>query len=81
MMVMREVRRTGKGKFNKLIDEILHPYFKQYPAPIIVDGLLHAMVEQDPDKSLNEFIRYNVPKLLRVITRKRQKRRYSISNR
>ena len=34
---------------------------------IIVDEILYAMVEQDPDKSLNNFIRYNVPKLLRLL--------------
>jgi hypothetical protein len=67
---MRKTRKTDKGKLNKIIDDLIHPYFKEYPAMIIVDGLLHAIVEQDPDKSLNNFIRYNIPKLLRELRQK-----------
>jgi hypothetical protein len=69
---MRKARKTDKGKLNKLIDDLIHPHFREYPALIIVDGLLHAMVEQNPDASLRKFIKYNVPKLLKTITRKQK---------
>jgi hypothetical protein len=54
---MRKARKTDKGKLNKLIDDLVHPHFREYPALIIVDGLLHAMVEQNPDASLRKFIK------------------------
>jgi len=67
---MRKDGRIAKNQMNKLIDSVIHPYFNQYPALIIVDGLLHAMVEQNPDASLRKFIKYNVPKLLKTLERK-----------
>ena len=63
-------RRTGKWELNKLIDAMIHPYFQEYPAMILVDGILHAMVENDPDESLRKFVRYNVPRLLKLFKRK-----------
>jgi len=65
-------RRTVKGRVNRLIDDLVHPYFKKYPALILLDGLLHAIVEQNPDVSLRKFVRYNASKLLRCIISKRK---------
>ena len=75
---MRKIRKTTKGKLNKLIDNLIHPYFEEHPTfTIIIDGLLHAMVEQDPDMSFRKFIKYNVPKLLRKTHKKnRYPKRY-----
>ena len=45
---MRDVPKAGKtvkGRVNRLIDDLVRPYFRDHPALIIVDGLLHAMVE------------------------------------
>jgi len=67
---LRKIRKTDKGKLNKLIDDLIHPYFKEYPAMIIVDGLLHAMVEQNPDANLRKFVKYNVPKIIKTLARK-----------
>jgi len=69
---MPKTKRTTKGQLNRLIDDLIHPYFTEYPALIIVDSLLHAMVEQDPDMSLRKFVRYNIPKLLRSLTQKQK---------
>jgi len=71
VVIMHKVRKTAKGELNRLIDSLMHPYFREYPALIVVDGLLHAMVEQDPDVSLRKFVRYGVPKLLRSLVRKK----------
>jgi hypothetical protein len=64
------MRKTTKGKINMLIDEILHPYFNEYPGVIIIDSLLHAINEQNPEVSLRKFFKHNFPKLLRHITKK-----------
>lgn len=69
---MRKIRRTVKGELNRLIDDAMHLHFKEYPISIIMDGLLHAMVEQNPHVSLRKNVRYNVPKLLRCLARKQK---------
>jgi len=61
---MPKIKRTTKGKLNKLVDDLLHSYFTDYPTLIIVDTLLHAMIEQDLKLSLAKFVKYNIPKLL-----------------
>lgn len=53
-----------------LIDEILHPHFDEYPGLIIIDSLLHAINEQNPEVSLRKFLKYNLPKLLQHLTKK-----------
>jgi hypothetical protein len=40
---------------------------------IIVDGVLYAIVEQNPDASLKKFIKYNVPKLIKSLTKQPKK--------
>ena len=52
------------GELNKVIDTICHPLFRDNPELIFIDGLLHAIVEQDPPLSLRKFIINNLPKLL-----------------
>lgn len=69
---MRKVRRIAKGELNRIIDNLIHPYFRNYPALILVDGFLHALVEQDLDTSVKKFARYNIPKLLRHLARKQK---------
>jgi hypothetical protein len=58
----------SKGELNKLIDGLIHPLYKKNGAFIIVDGLMHSMVEQAPGKSVAKFIRYSLPKMLEQIT-------------
>jgi len=59
-----------KGELNKLIDSLCHPLFETDEGFILVDGLLHAMVEQDPPVTVKKFIKYNLPKLLEQIGEK-----------
>ena len=68
---LRKKRKTAKGKLNKLVDDVMHPHFKQHPATIIIDGFLHAIVEQNPDESLRKFVKYNLPKLLEASSKKK----------
>jgi len=63
---MPKTRKTKKVNLNKLVDTLIHPYFDEYPAMILIDGLLHAMIEQNPNESLTKFIKYNLPKLLKL---------------
>jgi len=69
-----KTRRITTGKLNKLVDDLLHPYFTDYPTLIIADSLLHAMIEQDPRTSISKSIKYNLPKLLESLTKNRKAR-------
>ena len=44
---MPKPRKTLKGKINKLIDNLVHPYFKDHPALILADGLLHVIIPNE----------------------------------
>jgi hypothetical protein len=69
-----KTRRTTTSKLNKLVDDLLHPYFTDHPALIIADSLLHAIIEQDPKASMRKSIKYNLPKLIESLTKNRKTR-------
>ena len=64
--------KVTKGDLNRLIDDIFHRHFSENVGFVIVDGLLHAVVERNPDESIRKFVRFNVPVLIREMARKRQ---------
>ncbi len=53
------------GQVNRSIDEVMHPFFRLGPLPVIIDSLLHGLAERDPPKSLEKFFLYNFSPLLR----------------
>ena len=66
----RKQRPYSKAELNKLIDALCHPLFETNKGYILVDGLLHGLVEQNPPLSLRKFIKYNLPKLIQQIEKK-----------
>jgi hypothetical protein len=61
------------GELNKLIDVLCHPLSKTDKGFLLVDGLLHAIVEQDPPVTIRKFIKYNLPKLIKQLEKKPEK--------
>ncbi len=59
-------RRKNKKLINpnKIIDQIFHPLFKESKGFVIIDGVMHFIVEQDPKSSTKKFIRYSLKHLL-----------------
>lgn len=57
-------RRYTKGQLNKLVDSLCHPFCENDARFILLDSLLHALIEQDPKVTLTKFVKYNVPKLV-----------------
>ena len=53
------------GQVNRSIDEVMHPFFRLGPLPIIIDSVAHAVVERDPPKSIEKFFLFNFGPLLR----------------
>lgn len=73
---MKKRAYITKGKINRMIDIFLHPGFRQKPQLRLINGLLHAFVEQDPKASMKKFVRYNIlPLLTRKQPHHRKRRR------
>jgi hypothetical protein len=68
----RQGIKVTKGDLNRLIDDIFHKRFSENVGFVIVDGLLHAVVERNPDESIRKFVRFNVPVLIREMAHKRR---------
>ena len=75
-------RKTGKktrpkpytaGEVNRIIDVFAHPFFNFSSSFILVDEVLHAMVEQNPRVSIKKFVRYSLPELEKQTSKKRRK--------
>jgi hypothetical protein len=58
-----------KSEVNEIIDRLLHPWLSKYPWLTFVDGLLHALNEQNPEESLQKFLRYNAPNALEEVAK------------
>jgi hypothetical protein len=59
-----------KGRINKAIDVFLHPKYAENQSYRILDGLLHAAVEQDPKSSVKKFVRYNLKDIIEELAKK-----------
>jgi len=69
----KAVKPYTKGELNKVIDSLFHPLFEANKGFMLVDELLHAMVEQNPPTTVKKFIKYNLPKILEQISKKSEK--------
>jgi hypothetical protein len=58
---------------NRLIDAFIHPLTKPYPELLILDGIIHGIVEKNPPESTVKFIQYNLPKLISKHARSRKR--------
>jgi hypothetical protein len=59
------------GEVNRMVDALLHPLAEVDPAFLVLDGVVHCMIEQNPPESVLKFIHHNLPKLLWEIMRSR----------
>lgn len=58
-----------RGEVNVIVDSLVHPFMREYPWLVFVDGALHAANEQNPQESLGKFVRYQGPDLLKELTK------------
>jgi hypothetical protein len=54
-----------------LTDAIVHPLFRLDPYFLVLDTVVHMIIERNPSESLAKFIKYSLPKLL--VSQKRSK--------
>jgi hypothetical protein len=57
----------SKSEKNAIIDSVVHPWADEHWGFVIVDGVLHALNEQDPVESFVKFLKFNAPELLKRI--------------
>ena len=58
------MKRKKKINPNRIIDNMLHPLFRKDKVFVIIDGILHFMVEQNPSVSTKKFLRYSLKYLI-----------------
>jgi hypothetical protein len=59
--------KYSRGEVNRLIDGVFHPLFDRSSAFMVVDTLLHGLVEQNPRVTVRKFTRYTLPKIVEEI--------------
>jgi hypothetical protein len=77
-MRSRRSRATyTKGDVNKLVDNLLHPFMRgEAKVPImLLDTVIHALVEENPKESFLKFMKYTAPKLVDEITKQERSHR------
>ena len=68
----RDHKKYTTGQINAIIDDVCHPFFAQDQAFRILDGLMHAIAEQDPPVSAEKFTQFNLPAIIKMLTKKRK---------
>jgi len=61
------------GELNKLIDNLCHPLAKVDKGFILVDGILHGLVEQNPPVSVRKFVKFSLPQLIKQLEKEAKK--------
>lgn len=63
----RRPKSYTKGELNRAIDDLIHPLFKIDGGFVLVDGVLHGLIEQNPPQSVRKFIKYNLPAIMKEV--------------
>jgi len=64
-------RLYTKGELNKTVDALLHPLGKVDLWFLVIDGVIHGLIERNPPETVAKFVQYNLPRLLAELLRKR----------
>jgi hypothetical protein len=59
------------GELNKTVDAFLHPLAKVDPWFLVLDGILHGLIEGTPSEPVVKFIQHNLPALITELSAKR----------
>ena len=66
-------KRSGtmytKDQLNYLIDAMIHPLHKMSEDFVLVDGILHGLIEQNPHQSVRKFLKYNLQAIMKEASR------------
>jgi len=60
------------GELNKTVDALLHPLAKVDPWFLVLDGVVHGLIERTPSETVAKFIQHNLPALIAELSSKRR---------
>jgi hypothetical protein len=55
----------SKGQLNYLVDDAFHPLADRTAGFILVDEILHMLIERDPGLSIKKFVHYSLPQFIK----------------
>jgi hypothetical protein len=55
-----------------MVDALLHPLAKVDPWFLVLDGVLHGLIERNPSETVVKFIQHNLPTLISELSTKRK---------
>jgi hypothetical protein len=56
-----------------MVDALLHPLAKVDPCFLVLDGILHGLIERNPSETVVKFIQHNLPTLITELSTKRKR--------
>ena len=63
-----EKKRRNKlyttGELNRLVDDLIHPSYKKDKVFVLLDGLLHGLLEQNPPETVRKFWKYSLQPMI-----------------
>ena len=60
-------RQYSKGELNRLVDSLFHPFCDRSSLFMVVNTVLHGLIEQNPKLTVGKFARYTPPKIIEEI--------------
>lgn len=66
----RKSRLYSVGQMNKVIDDLLHPFYRKNQWIRVADGILHGLAERNVRVSARKFVKYNLPEIMKKILEK-----------
>jgi hypothetical protein len=66
----RRKKPYTKGQVKYIVDDVVHPWFAEHLGFVLVDEVLHAVVEQNSGVVARKFLRYNLPEIIKRIAEK-----------
>ena len=73
----KKKRLYSKGEKNKIVDSLLHPFYRKSQLIRIVDGIIHGLIEQDTKSSARKFVKYNLPEIVKELIKNSNSRQHN----
>jgi hypothetical protein len=61
-----------KGELNRAINSLIHPLSKRNPTLVVLDVILHGLVEQKTSETVVKFIRYSLPQIIAEMSKNKE---------
>jgi hypothetical protein len=59
-------------ELNRMVGSLVHPLAKVDPCLLVLDGVLHGLIERNPSETVVKFIQHNLPTLISELSTRRK---------